>query len=424
MTKNETKTVKEIIENLISVSKNYDEYFEEKKLVGIVDYYNSSNCNITKSYYPEINNLIDQQITKFLFDVDARQQVQEYIGEVSPKVSELSDNRNFKSLINYIGSYIENHIVTYSSILDGIETTAKVQKDYNKELIDAKENLIKSRDTIDNLMPNLLTVLSILISIVIAVVIVYITVFLEPNDNTKTIIYDYIQARFAQYVLSVHVVGDLFFMMMFMIARLTNRSILMTCSHFEWKPEIPDEHKDSYLTEFHRFACADCCTDCSFMKKLQRKSAYILYFNILMFALYAILYFWWLLSYYINSGTKFIFSSDFWLIMSFVIIILLSIAFSFFIRFFRRKKEENKRINEIINTAFKEIRENNPNVSLKKAIRKKKANKKYDLDSVESISQNLIELSDNEKITCIKYYVKKEYDNKKYLMYRIETKNK
>ncbi len=420
MTEKEKQTVNKIIKNLIDIAKDFDDGFDKEKLNDIIETYKSSECDITNSCYVEVNNLIDQQITLFLNDIAERQQVQEYITSVSHMLSELSKDENFKMLVDYIGQYIENHIITYSSILNGVEATAKIQKDYNKKLREARDDLIKAKDTIDNLLPNLLTVLSILISIVIAVVIVYITVFLEPGDETTVSLVDKIlQAHFAKYVLSVHIVGDLFFIMMFMIARLTNRSILMTCSHFKWKSEIPDEYKDSYTTEFHRFACADCCTDCSFLKKLQRKSAYILYFNLLMFVLYAILYLWWILNHYVDRKNTFLFSGDFWFILSFAAVAIIGIVCFYLIRFFKNEKKTRN----FINNAFLKVREEYNDVSFRKEIVKKELQYKYDLKSNIPISIDDINFDKtNEKITCIKYRIKKDFNKNKILLYDIKTK--
>lgn len=345
--------IETIIRDIINISKFYEEKQTDSDIERIIDIYIDSKINVTRSQYLEINNYMDEQISTFLYNRSERQKVQEYITGVSEKLIEkgneqISGNsfKNFKEFIQYVTDYIKNHITTYSSMLTGIEETAKSQKKYTDQLDKAqknlknaekqlkvvKEQLKNTHDTVDNLLPNLLTVLSILISIVIAVVIVYITVFLEPSESKVALVENILQARFAQYVLSVHMVGDLFFIMMFMIARLTNRSILMTCSHFEWKPKIKEEDKDKYSTIYHSFACADCCADCNFIKKLQRKSAYILYFNLLMFVLYAILYIWWILEYYVGNGRTtnkcFLYTNDFWFVISLAIIcVLVSIAF-------------------------------------------------------------------------------------------------
>lgn len=403
MTYQQKAAIEQIIIEIISITLSYanndiPEEFSSK----IHNIYKNAKCNITKSYYAEINNLIDQQISNNLSEKEKRQQIQEYIVAISETIAIASSDNNFKNLIKYIGSYINIHVRTYSSMINGIEETMKVQEEYNKqiknakkELSNSKNQLIKTKDTINNLLPNLLTVLSILISIVIAVVIVYITVFLE-NNRIPSVVKEFVQARFAQYVLCIHVVGDLFFLMMFMIARLTNRSILMTCSYFNWKSEIPDEYKDSYTTEFHRFACADCSTDCSFIKKLQRKSAYIIYFNVLMVALYACFYIWWIFDYYINGEKEFLFTGDFWFLISIGCISLLIALFLILKKLY---------INHVQKVFVEKL-------SFNKCVRC------YDCDSC--MFENKIHFKTLSDIK--KSYKYNEYTNKKYKSYNSELK--
>ena len=159
--------------------------------------------------------------------------------------------------------------------------------------------------------------MNILISIVIAVVVVYITIFLEPDNKENSMVEMYIQASFARYVLSVHLLGDLLFLMMFMIARLTNRSILMSCAEFDWASYINDKIKDHYDSPYHKYACADCNKNCTISKKLRLRSAYIIYFNLIIFVLYAALYLWWILDYYVDGKKYFLFTGDFWFVIIF-----------------------------------------------------------------------------------------------------------
>ena len=195
----------------------------------------------------------------------------------------------------------------------------------------------------------MLTVLSILISIVVAVLIVYITLFLEGNIDTKSIFRNVTQLFFLKYILAVHVVGDLVFLMLFMIARLTNRTILTTCSYFYWAPYVKDKDKDNYTSIYHGFACADCCYKCSFAYKLRRKAAYIIYFNVLMALLYISLYVWWVFDKYINEGRT-LKSGDLIFILCVVLVFLLSLMYRYIKKYsfeYARKKLQKQVISKI-----------------------------------------------------------------------------
>lgn len=358
---NNKDSIKNIIVNIINVAKSYEENQTDEDINNIVNIYKNHNLNVTERNYFDISNFIDEQIAGFIHNRKERQEVQEYILEISDKLTNVGKREfeetvfnNFRKFIDFIAKYVKNHITIYSSMLIGIEKTEEVQKNYAKQLEEASDTLSKTKDTIDNLLPNLLTVLSILISIVIAVVIVYITIFLDNGSSIENFKNNFLQLNLAKYALSAHVVGNLFFLMMFMIARLTNRSILMTCSHFDWKPNISEDKRDRYETDFHRFACADCKVDCSFFNKLQRKSAYIIYFNVVMVVLYAFLYIWWLFEYYITNKNEFLFSADFYLI----VIVIVSIILFFIIRNIKKTVVKRKRA-EILN----ELKELNHNIN-------------------------------------------------------------
>lgn len=198
----------------------------------------------------------------------------------------------------------------------------------NKNLKKTNSKAMNLTDTIDNLVPNVLTILGIFLSIVIAVVIVYIEIFLQPNGNSvvNSLLNSVIQINLARYFISAHTLGNILFLLLFMIARLTNRTILTSCKSFEWNSKISEENRDSYLTDFHSFACADCQKDCSLIQKLKNKSMYIIGFNVLMFLSYLLLYVWWIFDHYINDKRYFLFTGDFWFVISLLILIGISLA--------------------------------------------------------------------------------------------------
>lgn len=282
-------------------NRSHERYIEESFLAFL-----GKNSQLVQTRAPYINTVKNA----FNAGIDENEQL------------ELEFKESFSSFIDFIAdelSRLEFHYETYrSAMLENISVSKtafeglskkieenkeeqkqllKAYKTQKKELKKSKRQLNEARDTVDNLLPNLLTVLSIFVSIIIAVLVVYVTLFLQDNEYVS-FVEQYIQARFAKYILGAHVAGDLFFLMMFVVARLTNRTILIKCSDFEWRHDIEDKDKDTYTTNFHYSACADCRYKCSNIKKLKNKSAYIIYYNILMFVLYGILYYWWILDYY------------------------------------------------------------------------------------------------------------------------------
>lgn len=225
----------------------------------------------------------------------------------------------YNSSIQSSKQYTDNNFESLSLSLDN---SIKTVNDTNKNLLESKNDLITAKktltkaqnkitdvehqlkfsiDTIENIMPNMLTVLSILISIIIAVVIVYITIFLDDGNNGfKSIL----QVQMGRYVLSGHIVGNIMFLSMFMIARLTNRSILLTCSHYQLKDEFENSDEDKYVSDIHKHSCANCKNKCSTKEKLNNRGAYIVWFNIVMVLLYFVLYVWWVIEHYWPLGWK------------------------------------------------------------------------------------------------------------------------
>lgn len=339
-----------LIEEFVSIVYSYGQDLDSLSNVceQYIEKHRSCLKNLNENYLNNIKNLEEDIESEFLDmlgkDPDRVQNNDPYISTVTNSINnviykssefDLDEQKLLCSFFETIGDKLKSlsvHYTTYRTAILGNVTVSqtqfeslnksfkkfsKIYKRQQENINKSERNIEKTQDTIDNLLPNLLTVLSILISIVIAVVVVYITIFLEPDNKENSIVEMYIQASFARYVLSVHLLGDLLFLMMFMVARLTNRSILMSCAEFDWASHINNRIKDHYDSPYHKYACADCNKNCTFSKKLRLRSAYIIYFNLIMFALYAALYFWWILDYYVDGEKYFLFTGDFWFVIIF-----------------------------------------------------------------------------------------------------------
>ena len=228
---------------------------------------------------------------------------------------EYTDNKNEQSMDLYTNSS------------DELKQSQKAVFDATEELKNANHLVESSFDSIQNLLPNLLTVLGIFVSIIIAVVIVYITLFLDKDINN--ILNSVLQLQLGKYVLSAHLLGNVMFLLMFMIARLTNRSILATCGKYRLDlSRYKKEDEDKYTTGINRYACGNCEyeKECSFAYKLRKKGNYIIGFNIAMVILYAVMYIWWIFDFYWYLGPEMFFSSPDFVGVIIIAIIMIIVA--------------------------------------------------------------------------------------------------
>ena len=208
-----------------------------------------------------------------------------------------------------------------------VEEANKTVKNTTLKLNNAKKALNDSNDTVRNIMPDILTVLGIFVSIIVSVVIVYIEFFI---DNKSVELFNKtLQLLIGKYILCTHLLGNIMFLLLFMIARLTNRSVLSTCSYYKLDTlRFKSEDEDKYESNIHRFACANCSEymSCSFVNKIIRKANYIVAFNVFVIFLYFVDYIWWIITHYWNSGiTTFCKSPDI------LIVILLLVSLIFFV---------------------------------------------------------------------------------------------
>lgn len=287
--------------------------------------------------------ILDEQLSKYFSnkgtkvfttfdDIYEKDPWKQYIQDLEERIENF---QSYKFVYQTIKS-IESKFRIYSFLFDSAilnsksytdekdEKTSSMFNDKNEELSKASETLYQAnaelektskklsiaQDSIQNILPNLLTVLGIFISVIIAVVIIYITFFLEKDVNI--LLNSILQLQIGKYVLSAHLLGNVMFLLMFMIARLTNRNILSTCGEYKLDKENYSERDEiEYESSVYRNACANCKynTKCSIIRKLSNKAGYIIGFNWLMLILYFVVYTWWIFDYYWYKGYHVFFSS-------------------------------------------------------------------------------------------------------------------
>lgn len=266
-------------------------------------------------------------------------------------------NKEFNFVTRTIQS-VQSKISTYSLIFaysinnsenkDSDSINKRISENYkqmesnlktsNLNLEKAQASLDETHKNIENMIPNVLTVVSILVSIIVAVFIVYITIFLDPKfDNPYKNI---LQIQMGRYVLSGHLTGDIIFLLLFMIATLTNRSILTTCNEHEMIKTFEPEGKDRYAPESFKHSCRNCQKKCSSRRKFLLRAAYIIYFNALMIFMYVFLYLWWVIENHWYKGfSAFLHTPDFLIISIAIGISIISVFIAFCKKYCKKQKE-------------------------------------------------------------------------------------
>lgn len=245
--------------------------------------------------------------------------------------------KNSNEHFNSTNSRYDERFEELNNQLENFNEQIKGSED---NLQNAQVSLDETHKTIDNMIPNVLTVLSILISIIIAVVIVYITIFLDP-DGSKTI-QNVLQLQMAKYVLSGHICENVIFLLLFMLATITGRSILTSCSEHIIAPSFDPKGKDKYVPESFRSSCRNCQNKCSARKKFMKRASYIAYFNAFMICGYIVLYIWWVIEHYWTSQkTDFTDSPDIYII-TILFILLFSGILTLIVLKYKKNEEQQK----------------------------------------------------------------------------------
>lgn len=163
------------------------------------------------------------------------------------------------------------------------------QKKIEKFLDDSKELSSEIRNTSNEVIPHMLTSLGIFVSIIIAVVAVYLSDLVSIHGDNG---YYLSQLQLGRYLLSGQIIFNIIFLLLYIIARLTNKNILLHCSYFKSKN---NSKKSKYRP------CVNCKRKnvCNFFVKLWKKATYMVGMNLVCFAGYYVLFNWWIIEIYI-----------------------------------------------------------------------------------------------------------------------------
>ena len=104
---NNKDSIKNIIVNIINVAKSYEENQTDEDINNIVNIYKNHNLNVTERNYFDISNFIDEQIAGFIHNRKERQEVQEYILEISDKLTNVGKREFEESVFNNFRKFID-----------------------------------------------------------------------------------------------------------------------------------------------------------------------------------------------------------------------------------------------------------------------------------------------------------------------------
>lgn len=208
-----------------------------------------------KSFSNSPNEKLETQIK------DHEKVLKDFDDNVAKKIKETNEN---------IDKKIDEFNKEFNIVKDDFETT---RTDFNtaiKEFNDAKVDVDKTKTEMSSLLTNVLTILGIFVSIIFVIVGAYFTV---TGEITNLSISNIVQVNIGRFVLMGHILTNLLFLFMFMIARLANKSIAVNCKG------CPD---------------SDCINaKCNFINRIVKRYPYIVILNIVAICSYVVLLSWW-----------------------------------------------------------------------------------------------------------------------------------
>lgn len=265
-------------------------------------YVDEDNSKLSLSYYEILKDEFDSHKTENNFDdikwiknilvyIDNQGLMFQYVNDVallkSKEMIEQSRQSIYESVLvaNKAEKKANEALTNSKNALNEQKKIKTKQKNLNKRANQLNGNINKAIKSIDNIIPHMLTSLGIFVSIIIAVVVVYLSDLISISGNVPPYI---TQFQFARYLMSGHIIFNIVFLMLYLISRLTNKTVLLRCSEYE------------SLEKYEKFRyrpCANCkkqkCGECNFIKKLWKKATYMVGINLICCAGYLFLYDWW-----------------------------------------------------------------------------------------------------------------------------------
>lgn len=211
-------------------------------------------------------------------------------------------------------SDIENHVKSAQDMLnkadkainDVVSQSQTVEQ--QSKAIEARSEEIKRQS--DGILPNLLTILGIFVAIIIAFIGGYFSIIQAGGISISKIA----QVCMAYFLLMGQLLINLIFLFMFMISRLSGRSISVLCLY--------SANKNQPGT------CYGCNNSCPFYRRLWRKYPYLVAVNWAILVGYAVLLLWWYVDTFLFTFFEnWINSNVVFLIVIFLVIIFVVTAF-------------------------------------------------------------------------------------------------
>ncbi len=196
---------------------------------------------------------------------------------------------------------------TFDDTLKQLNTTKGLFDNATKDLNSTTEEIEKMRSEMNSVTTNMLTILGIFVSIIFVIIGAYFTVTGEVFNISISQI---IQVNLGRFILMGHILLNLLFVFMFMISRLSSKSISVICR-----------------------GCNDSiCVNpkCGFLKRLVKKYPYVIYSNIILIGSYIVLFGWWVIEYFAHQYildflNKFVLSHPIWFMLGVVVIVIILI---------------------------------------------------------------------------------------------------
>lgn len=151
--------------------------------------------------------------------------------------------------------------------------TAQTSAEQSRETAEGSASQAKSQ--VDNVLTNVLTILGVFVAIIVA----FVGGFFSIMASLKADISPIAQVHLAHFLLMGHVLFNLLFLFMFMIARLSDKSICISCL------ECTNKEK--------RGVCGFCDNHCAWYQRAFHKYPYYVVANWIFVLGYVALYIWW-----------------------------------------------------------------------------------------------------------------------------------
>lgn len=208
-----------------------------------------------------------------------------------------------------------------------LATTIKSANNAKKTAHNAKKLAHKAENTADNIIPNMLAVLGIFVGVIVAVVACYLSVILagQVEDSVKRTL----PVIFMSYLVMGHIMIMTVFLLLYLISKLTSRSIANHCSRFV----AVEKSLNASSCE-----CDRCNNKCKPISRFGLTYSYILSINLIFIIGYFILLVWHIINTYYRVEFDYFAERNPWIVFGVVgILFVCIVAFMVACAFSNRK---------------------------------------------------------------------------------------